>query len=112
MHFPEVVAEAQRNRRMIHLSKRMGGRMPKPFEERGFPSRQHETFFRRLRDRTNHLLHCLGIVGVPIKQRNALQEVVCSRGMKSAAIIENEILGHLTRVVRKNLSLYADDLDG
>ena len=40
------------------------------------------------------------------------QEVVCSRGMKSAGIIENEILGHLTRVVRKHLSLHADDLDG
>jgi hypothetical protein len=71
---------------MIRLSKRMDGRIAKPFEECGFLSHQLETFFRRLRDRTNHLLQCLGIIGVPIKQRNAFQEVLSSRGMKGAGI--------------------------
>src|ERR1700756_293050 len=97
---------------MICLSKRMGGRMAKSFEERGFLSHQLETFFRSLRYRTNHLLQCLGIIGVPIKQLNTLQEVLCSRGVKGAGIIENEILGHLACVVRKHLSLHTDELDG
>src|SRR5258705_12448735 len=112
MHFSEVLAEAQRHGRMIRLSKRVDGRMAKSFEGRGFLSHQLETFFRSLRDRTNHLLQCLGIIGAPIKQRNTLQEVLCSRGMKGAGIIENEILGHLACVVRKHLSLHTDDLDG
>src|SRR5260370_8128036 len=113
MHFSEVVAEAQRRGRMIRLSKRMSGRMAaKSYEERGFLSPQLETFFRSLRDRTKHLFQCLGIIGVLVKQRNTLQEVLCSRGMKGAGIIENEILGHLTCVVRKHLSLHTDDLDG
>ena len=86
--------------------------MAKSFEGRGFLSHQLETFFRSLRDRTNHLLQCLGIIGVPIKQRNTLQEVLGSRGMKGAGIIENEILGHLACVVRKHLSLDTNDLEG
>src|ERR1700760_2489945 len=113
MHFPEVVAETQRHGRMIRHSKRMSGRMAtKSYEERGFLSHQLETFFRSLSGRTNHFLQCLGIIGVLVKQRNTLQEVLCSRGMKGAGIIENEILGHLACVVRKHLSPHTDDLDG
>src|SRR5258705_6922508 len=111
MHFSEVLAEAQRHGRMIRLSKRMDGRMAKSFEGCGFLSHQLDTFFRSLRCRTNHLLQCLGIIGVPIKQRNTLQKVVCSRGMKGTGIVEDEILGYLAYVVRKHLSLHTDGLD-